>query len=46
MEKKDCPCKRKECERHGKCEACRAHHETSEKKYPCACERKKKSETR
>lgn len=40
-EKKDCPCKRKACERHGDCEACRAHHEKS--KYPCACEKKQRA---
>ena len=42
MEKKDCPCKRKNCERHGDCDACRAYHAKMKRKCPCACERQKK----
>lgn len=40
MERKDCPCRRKACARHGDCGACRAHHASLEQKYPCACEKK------
>lgn len=38
MEKKECPCKRVKCERHGDCAACRAHH-AEIKRSPNACER-------
>lgn len=34
-----CPCKRKKCERHGNCDACRAHHHDSSRKSLTACER-------
>ena len=34
-----CPCKRKKCERHGNCDACRAHHHDSSRKALTACER-------
>ena len=44
MENKDCPCRKKKCERHGKCDECRAHHEASKRQRPVACERKKRSE--
>lgn len=33
-----CPCKRKNCVRHGNCKDCKAYHRTH-KKYPIACER-------
>lgn len=38
----DCPCKRKDCPRHGDCEACRAHHAKSNRPRPC--ERKAQKE--
>lgn len=38
----NCPCRKKECARHGNCEACRAHHAAVKRKRPVACERKKK----
>lgn len=38
--RKDCPCKRTKCERHGKCAECIEHHRT--KRYPPACERANK----
>lgn len=37
LRRKDCPCKRKKCERHGNCVLCREHHKT--KKKPIYCER-------
>ena len=33
-EKQDCPCRYKSCKRHGKCEACRAHHRKENKLLP------------
>ena len=33
-----CPCKRMNCERHGDCAACRAHHSGDKKSLPY-CER-------
>lgn len=39
----DCPCKKKKCERHGNCDACRVHHAESKRKRPVACERDKKA---
>lgn len=41
MENKDCPCKKKKCERHGMCDECRAHHAESKRQRPVACEKKK-----
>lgn len=38
-EKKDCPCRRVHCERHGDCEACHDHHHAPGKKMPTACAR-------
>ena len=35
----NCPCKRKKCERHGKCDE---HHAESERQRPVYCEKKKK----
>ncbi len=43
MENKECPCKRKKCERYGNCDACRAYHAASKKNIPVACEKKKQS---
>lgn len=37
----NCPCKKKKCERHGKCDECRKHH--AESKRPRPCERQPKS---
>lgn len=37
----NCPCKRKKCERHGKCDECRKHHVESKRQRPVACEKKK-----
>ncbi len=34
-----CPCKRKKCERHGDCDACKEHHHNSARKPLTACER-------
>lgn len=34
-----CPCKRKKCERHGDCLACRAHNHDTSRKPLTACER-------
>ncbi len=31
----NCPCKKKKCERHGDCDACRAYHAESKRKRPC-----------
>lgn len=31
----NCPCKKTKCERHGKCNACRAYHTGSKRKHPC-----------
>lgn len=42
MENKDCPCKKKKCERHGKCDECRLHHAESKCQRPVACEKTKK----
>ena len=38
----NCPCKRKKCERHGKCDECRKHHAESKRQRPVACEKEKK----
>ena len=35
----NCPCKKKKCERHGRCDACRRHHAESKRQRPVACER-------
>lgn len=40
MERKTCPCARRNCPRHGDCAACRAHHAREGARYPCACERR------
>ncbi len=41
MDDKSCPCRKKKCERHGKCDECRKHHAESKRKLSVACERKK-----
>ena len=38
----NCPCKKKNCERHGDCEACRAYHAESKRKRPCERIKKKR----
>lgn len=42
MENRDCPCKKKKCERHGKCDECRAYHAAFKPQQPVACEREHK----
>lgn len=37
---KNCPCKKKNCERHGKCDECRKHHAEAKKQIPVYCEKK------
>lgn len=34
MVKEDCPCKKKNCGRHGNCDACKAYHAESKQKRP------------
>jgi len=41
---KVCPCKKKDCERFGKCEECINHH-NMHKKYAPYCMRKRKADT-
>ena len=41
MTNENCPCKKKKCERHGNCEACREHYAESKRKRPVSCEKKK-----
>lgn len=43
--KKDCPCKRTKCERHGQCDICREHHKLKKKTLPY-CERMKQKTER
>lgn len=38
----NCPCKKKTCERHGKCDECRKYHAESKSQRPVACEKAKK----
>ena len=33
--KEDCPCKRTDCARHGRCAECRAHHARKKRILPC-----------
>lgn len=42
----NCPCKRKRCERHGKCDECREHHAASRRGRPVACEKSGKTTKR
>ncbi|MGN0808553.1 MAG: hypothetical protein ACI4NQ_01140 [Christensenellales bacterium] len=42
MINENCPCKKKKCDRHGKCDECRKHHAESKRQMPVACERRKK----
>lgn len=35
IQKTVCPCKRKKCERHGNCGACREHHAKTKRPIPC-----------
>ena len=41
MQNENCPCKKKKCERHGKCDECRKHHTSSKHQRPVYCERRK-----
>ncbi|MGN0585864.1 MAG: hypothetical protein ACI4JF_01145, partial [Oscillospiraceae bacterium] len=43
MTNENCPCKKKKCERHEKCDKRRTHHANSKRQRPVACERKRKS---
>ncbi|MGN0775624.1 MAG: GNAT family N-acetyltransferase [Candidatus Ventricola sp.] len=40
MMNENCPCRKKDCLRHGDCAACRAYHAEAECKRPAYCERK------
>ena len=42
----NCLCKRKNCERHGDCTACKEHHHTSSRYPLTTCERIKAKENR
>lgn len=42
MVNNECPCKKKKCQRHGKCDECREYHANSKRQRPVACERKKR----
>lgn len=44
MINENCPCKKKKCERHGKCDECRKHHAESKRQRPVACEKRKNRE--
>lgn len=35
----NCPCKKKKCERHGKCVECKKHHAESKRQRPVACKK-------
>ncbi|MDD6991992.1 MAG: hypothetical protein PUI48_09220 [Oscillospiraceae bacterium] len=41
MQNENCPCKKKKCERHGKCDECRNYHANSKRQRPCEREKKK-----
>ena len=41
--RRDCPCKKLKCPRHGDCAACRQHHST-QSKLPPYCERAEKKD--
>ena len=41
--RRDCPCKKLKCPRHGDCASCRQHHSTH-RKYPPYCERTEKKD--
>ncbi len=38
----ECNCKKKKCERHGKCEECITYHQTKKHPSPPYCKRKEK----
>lgn len=42
MINENCPCKKKKCERHGRCDECRKYHAESKRQRPVACEKGKK----
>lgn len=39
MMNENCPCKKKKCIRHGKCDECKKHHAESKARMPVYCER-------
>ena len=41
MINENCPCKKKKCARHGKCDECRKHHSESARQRPVYCEKGK-----
>ena len=41
VKNENCPCKRKKCKRHGKCDECRKHHAGAKRQRPVACEKEK-----
>lgn len=41
IQEENCPCRRKNCPRHGRCGECRAFHEKNSR-YPVWCQREKK----
>ena len=40
----NCPCKRKKCERHGKCDECRKHHAESERQSLFIVKKRKRND--
>ena len=40
----ECNCKRKKCERHGKCQECMNHHQTKKHPSPPYCKRLEQKE--
>ena len=41
IKKRVCPCRKKNCERRGKCDECRKHHAEAKRQRPVACEKLK-----
>ena len=39
MINENCPCKKKKCERYGKCDECRKYHAELKRQRPVACEK-------
>ena len=39
MNQAECPCKRVKCERHGKCDECKAHHSAESRKTLTYCQK-------
>ena len=44
MINENCPCKKKKCERYGKCDECRKYHAELKRQRPVACEKEKRDE--